>query len=124
MKRLEVALQEQEKLKVQAVIGKLAAHIEEGFDAMRIVGTTESPYIVENGGVKLIADKLDFIFDDSLSFDWFMQNVHEGYEISLAREKDEYLNLDDLFDIEYIEDTEQQEVDIPDYVIMAAAVSR
>lgn len=124
MKRLQVALQEQEKLKVEAVIGRLAAHIEEGYDNMRIVGITEAPYIVENGGVKLIADKLDFLFDDSLSFDWFMENVHEGYGIGLTRERDEYLNLDDLFDIEYIADPEQQEVDIPEYVVMAAAVSR
>jgi hypothetical protein len=41
MKRLEIALQEQEKLRVEAVIGKLAVHIEERSEAMRIVGTTE-----------------------------------------------------------------------------------
>lgn len=124
MKRLEIALQEQEKLKVEAVIGKLAVHIEERSEFMRIVGITENPYVVENGGVKLIAEKLDFLFDDTLSFDWFVENVHEGYEIGLSREKDEFLNLDDLFDIEYIEDTEENEVDIPGYVVMAAAISR
>ncbi|MCD8568480.1 MAG: hypothetical protein LRY50_09170 [Geovibrio sp.] len=124
MKRLEIALQEQEKLKVEAVIGKLAVHIEERSESMRIVGITENPYVVENGGVKLIAEKLDFLFDDTLSFDWFVENVHEGYEIGLSREKDEFLNLDDLFDIEYIEDTEENEVDIPGYVVMAAAISR
>ncbi|MCD8492432.1 MAG: hypothetical protein LRY51_11325, partial [Geovibrio sp.] len=93
-------------------------------ESMRIVGITENPYVVENGGVKLIAEKLDFLFDDTLSFDWFVENVHEGYEIGLSREKDEFLNLDDLFDIEYIEDTEENEVDIPGYVVMAAAISR
>gem|GEM_PF-6609818 len=124
MKRLEIALQEQEKLRVEAVIGKLAVHIEERSEAMRIVGTTEDPYIVENGGLKLIAEKLDFLFDDTLSFDWFRENVHEGYGISLSRERDEFLNLDDLFDIDAIEDREEKEVDIPEYVVMAAAISR
>ncbi|MCD8493086.1 MAG: hypothetical protein LRY51_14960 [Geovibrio sp.] len=87
MKRLEIALQEQEKLTVEAVIGRLAVHIEERSESMRIVGTTKDPYVVENGGVKLIAEKLDFLFDDTLSFDWFMENVHEGYGIGLSREK-------------------------------------
>lgn len=124
MKRLEITLQEQEKLRVDAIIGKLAVHIEDRGAGMRIIGTTESPYVVENGGIKLIAEKLDFLFDDLISFDWFKENVHSGYGVSLSREKDDFINLDDLFSVDHIEDNNCQEVDIPSHVLVAAAISR
>jgi hypothetical protein len=97
-------------------------HIDEV--CFRIVGIAEDPYVVENGGIMLIADKLDFLFDEEESFQWFMKNVEDGYTVMLSRPEDSFINLDDLFDVDAIADVSGSVMDIPEYVEMAAAISR
>jgi hypothetical protein len=53
-----------------------------------------------------------------------MKNVEDGYTVMLSRPEDSFINLDDLFDVDAIADVSGSVMDIPEYVEMAAAISR
>ncbi|WP_022851178.1 hypothetical protein [Limisalsivibrio acetivorans] len=118
-----LALQET-KLEQRAEIGRLSVHIDDRFGNWRIVSESADPYVIESGGVRLIATKLDFLFDDRASFEWFHDKVEEGFGVVLERYEDQGFNLDDIFDVAHIVNGTGEIIDIPDYVSMGAAVSR